>query len=77
MYTKMIEKLNFKLNPIKYALITISCSRMHENIEDAITFLEEAKSRLRNKHDAVFLLSISQAEKKHDLGLHHDCFEKL
>ena len=27
MYGKMIEKLNFKLNPIKYALITISCSR--------------------------------------------------
>ena len=27
MYTKMIEKLNFRLNPIKYALITISCSR--------------------------------------------------
>ena len=77
MYPKMIEKLNFKLNPIKYAIITISCSRQHESIEDAIKFLEEAKGRLRNKHDAIFLLSISQAEKKHDLGLHHDCFEML
>jgi 26S proteasome regulatory subunit N9 len=77
MYGKMIEKLNFKLNPIKYALITIACSRQHESIEDAIKFLEEAKGRLRNKHDAVFLLSISQAEKKHDLGLHHDCYEML
>jgi hypothetical protein len=27
MYTKMIEKLNFRLNPIKYAIITIACSR--------------------------------------------------
>ena len=27
MYTKMIEKLNFRLNPIKYALITVACSR--------------------------------------------------
>lgn len=27
MYSKMIEKLNYKLNPIKYAMITISCSR--------------------------------------------------
>jgi len=77
MYGKMIEKLNFKLNPIKYALITIACSRQFESIEDAIKFLEEAKGRLRNKHDAVFLLSISQAEKKHDLGLHHDCYEML
>ena len=27
MYNKMIEKLNFRLNPIKYALITVYCSR--------------------------------------------------
>ena len=27
LYRKMIEKLNFRLNPLKYALITISCSR--------------------------------------------------
>lgn len=77
MYAKMIEKLNFKLNPIKYAIITISCSRQYESIEDAIKFLEEAKERLRNKHDALYLLQIAQAEKKHDLGLHHDCFEML
>lgn len=77
MYTKMIEKLNYKLNPIKYALLTIACSRQHENIEDAIKFLEEAKGRVRNKHDSIFLLTISQAEKKLQLGLHHDCLEKL
>ena len=27
MYSKMIQGLNFKLNPIKYAIITIACSR--------------------------------------------------
>ena len=59
MYSKMIEKLNYKLNPIKYAIITISCSRQYESIEDAIKFLEEAKGRLRNKHDALFLVSIA------------------
>lgn len=75
MYSKMISGLNFKLNPIKYAIITIACSRQYESIEDSINFLEEAIGRLRNKHDANFLLSIAQAEKKHDLGLHHDCFE--
>ena len=31
MYEKMIEKLNFRLNPLKYALITISCSRQYES----------------------------------------------
>ena len=31
MYTKMIEKLNFRLNPIKYAIITIACSRQFES----------------------------------------------
>lgn len=77
MYSKMIEKLNYKLNPIKYAIITISCSRQYESIEDSIKFLEEAKGRLPKKYDAQFLISISQAEKKHDLGLHHDCYEAL
>ena len=27
LYEKMILKMNFRLNPIKYSLITISCSR--------------------------------------------------
>ena len=31
MYNKMIEKLNFRLNPIKYALITVYCSRQFES----------------------------------------------
>ena len=52
MYNKMISGLNFKLNPIRYAIITIACSRQFESIEDAIKFLEESKGRLRNKHDA-------------------------
>jgi len=31
-----------------------------------------------SKHkDAVFLLEISQADKKLALGKHHDCFEQL
>ena len=39
-YEKLVQKLNFRLNPIKYAIITIHCSRQHESIEDAINFLE-------------------------------------
>lgn len=31
LYRKMIEKLNYRLNPLKYALITISCSRQFES----------------------------------------------
>ena len=31
MYEKMIKKLDDRLNPMKYALITISCSRHFES----------------------------------------------
>lgn len=48
-----------RFNPYKYARLTISCSRQFESIEDSIKFLEEAKPRLRNKRDALFLLEIS------------------
>jgi len=64
-----------RFNPYKYARLTISCSRQFESIEDSIKFLEEAKPRLRNKRDALFLLEISQADKKLSLGKHHDCIE--
>lgn len=42
LYSKMIEKLTDRLNPIAYAKITISCSRHFESIEDSIKFLESA-----------------------------------
>jgi hypothetical protein len=76
-YEKLVQKLNFRLNPIKYAMITILCSRQFEAIEDAIKFLESAKDRLKGHLDALFLLEISQADKKLALGQHHDCFEHL
>lgn len=47
------------------------------DLEDAIKFLEEAKQRMATKQDAVFILKIAQAEKKLDLGQHHDCLEML
>ena len=77
MYNKLVLKMNYRLDPLKYALITISCSRQFESIEDSIKFLEEAKDRLRLKHDALKMLSIAQADKKLSLGKHHDCFEDL
>lgn len=77
MYNNLILKLNHRLDPIKYAIITISCSRQYQSIEDSIQFLEECKVRLRGKQDALFLLEISQADKKLALGKHHDCFEQL
>lgn len=43
LYSKMIEKLQDRLNPNKYALITISCSRSFDSIEESIKFLEEAQ----------------------------------
>ena len=77
MYNKIILKMNYRLDPLKYALITILCSRQFESIEDSIKFLEEAKDRLRLKEDALKMLSIAQADKKLALGKHHDCFEDL
>jgi hypothetical protein len=47
------------------------------DLEDSIRFLEEAKGRLSGKQDAVFILKIAQAEKKLDLGQHHDSLEIL
>ncbi len=52
-------------------------SRQFADIEQAITFLEEAKTRLTNKVDALFICRIAQAEKQLNLGKHHDCFEQL
>ena len=76
-YEKLVQKLNFRLNPIKYAIITILCSRQYESIEDSIKFLESSKDRLKSSPDALFLLEISQADKKLALGQHHDCIEHL
>ena len=76
-YQKVVQNLNHRLNPLKYALITISCSRQYESIEDSIKFLEESKDRLKNKQDALLLVEVSQAEQKLRLGLHHDCIEAL
>ena len=77
LYNKIILKMNYKIDPMKYAIITISCSRQFESIEESIKFLEEAKERLRLKNDALKMLSIAQADKKLALGKHHDCFEDL
>lgn len=74
-YEKLIQTLHTKMNPLKYAKVTISCSRCFEDIEEAIEFLEAAKGRMSRYKDAVFLLEISQADKKLSLGKHHDCFE--
>lgn len=46
-------------------------------MEEAIKFLEAAKVRLQGKTDAVFIVQVAQAEKRLQLGQHHDCFEIL
>lgn len=64
----MIKGLSSKLNPLKYALITVQVSRQHADIEEAIKFLTEAMDRLKGKNDATLLCRIAQAEKKLALG---------
>jgi len=52
LYNEMVKPLSTKLKPLKYAIITVSVSRQFSDIEAAITFLEEAKTRLQGKIDA-------------------------
>lgn len=59
LYEEMIKGLSSKLNPIRYAIITILVSRQHKDIEQSITFLEEASKRLDGKRDAQFLCRIA------------------
>ena len=77
LYENMIKGLSTKLNPIRYALITILVSRQHNDIEQSIAFLDEASTRLEGRRDAQYLCRIAQAEKKLSLGLHHDCLQIL
>lgn len=67
LYDAMVKGLNDKMNPMKYAQITVSASRQFEDFEVAIEFLEEAKKRL-NDFDAQMLCRIAQAEKRLNLG---------
>lgn len=59
LYDALVKGLTNKLNPIKYALLTILASRQHEDIEASIAFLEEAKLRLEHFKDAVYLCRIA------------------
>lgn len=76
LYELFIKDL-IKLNPLKYALITVSVSRQFEELEDAFKFLQEAIDRSKGKSDAIFIYQIAQAEKKLDMGEHFDSLEIL
>lgn len=77
LYEALVKGLTHKLNPIKYAQLTVLASRQHADIEASITFLEDAKTRLESYKDAVYLCRIAQAEKRLNLGQHHDCLQIL
>ena len=51
LYNEMVKDLNTRLNPLKYAQITVLVSAQHQDVEQAIVFLEEARSRIKS-HDA-------------------------
>lgn len=73
----MISDLHSKVNPLKYAIITVQVSRQYAGLDEAIKFLDLAITRLKGNVNAQFLLRIGQAEKKLNLGQHHDCLEIL
>lgn len=67
LYEAMVKNLDQKLNPMKYAQITVSASRQYEDLETAIEFLETARVKL-DSEDAKMLCRIAQAEKRLNLG---------
>lgn len=75
LHRDLIRPLATRLNPIKYALVSISVSRQFADVEEAISFLETCSKQLDGKRDAQFLLKIATAEKRLNLGQHHDCLE--
>jgi hypothetical protein len=68
LYSEIIKPLWNKLNPIKYAIITVLVSRQFADVLQAIDFLGEAQTRLEKWQDAVFLCRIGQAQKRLNLG---------
>jgi hypothetical protein len=68
LHRDLIKPLATRLNPIKYALISISVSRQFADVEEAITFLDACSKQLDGKRDAQFLLKIATAEKRLNLG---------
>ena len=77
LYNTLIKDVVTRVNPLKYSLITVNASRQFTDLEEAIRFLEGAKGRLVGKQDATFICQIAQAEKRLQLGQHHDSFEIL
>ena len=77
LYNALIKDTKTRINPLKYAVLTIQCAREFSDLEAAITFLKEAEARLKGEQDAEFLCRIAQAQVKLQLGLHHDCLDIL
>ena len=46
LYESLVKALTHKLNPIKYAVLTVLASRQHTEIETSLAFLDDAKDRL-------------------------------
>lgn len=77
LYNSLIKDTASRVNPLKYSLITVNVTRQFTDLEEAIKFLDAAKGRLAGKNDATFICQIAIAEKRLQLGQHHDSFEIL
>jgi predicted negative regulator of RcsB-dependent stress response len=77
LFNSLIRDTRTRMNPLKYALLTIACAREFNDLEAALTFLAEAETRLKGDQDAEFLCRIAQAKVKLQLGRHHDALDIL
>ncbi len=49
LYNALVKDIVTRVNPLKYALITVNTSRQFTDLEEAIRFLDAAKGRLAGK----------------------------
>lgn len=73
----MIKDLNTRVNPLKYAQISVLCCNQIQDLDEAFDFLGQASDRVKQRADATYYLRIAQAEKRLDQGKHHDSLEIL
>lgn len=59
LYNEMVKDLHNKLNPLKYATITVNCSVQFADLDKAIEFLEEGRERMKNNVDARLYLRVA------------------
>ena len=66
LYNEMVKDLHTRVNPLKYAQISVLCCVQIQDLDEAFDFLGQASERVKHRKDATYFLRIAQAEKRLD-----------